>query len=65
MTDDSRMQMLLRRAESKERFDTGLKFSTEKISETGLLSDLHDRYICPSVYAIAGRNNIQHSVHSN
>lgn len=44
-TDDARMQVLLSRAVTKERFDTGLKFSTEKISEKGLLSDLHDRQL--------------------
>jgi len=26
-----------------KRYDTGLKFTTEKISDRGTLSDLHDR----------------------
>nr|XP_039267789.1 uncharacterized protein LOC120342865 [Styela clava] len=46
LVDDSRMQSLNTSGyESSERFDTGLDISTKKISDAGLLTDMHDRQL--------------------
>lgn len=46
LRDDLHMQkLLLQSDENPQRFDTGLEVSTKKISDTGSLTDMHDRQL--------------------